>query len=98
MPDTHTKGGAPKFRRGKGCKKCGQSGYFGRVAIYEQFVINDRIKTLISQGETLHKIKEEAGKDGFQTLFQSALNKVRDGMTTLDEAFSVCATQAEMME
>ena len=87
-----------KFRRGKGCKKCGQSGYLGRIAIYEQFVISDKIKTLVAEEATMTQLKQEALKEGFQTLLQSALNKVRDGMTTLDEAFSVCATQSETME
>jgi len=90
--------GAWKFRRGIGCKKCGQSGYFGRVAIYEQFVISDKIKSHIAEGATIRQVKDAAEKEGLQTLFQSALNKVRDGMTTLDETFSVCATQAELME
>ena len=42
--------------------------------------------------------KQAARKEGLQTLLQSALNKVREGVTTLDEAFSVCATQSEMFE
>ena len=94
---SHEKG-SWKFRRGKGCRRCGQSGYFGRVAIYEQFVISERIKTLIAEDLSAQQIRQEAQKEGLQTLLQSALNKVRDGMTTLDEAFSVCATQSEMME
>ena len=88
------------FRRGRGkdCKHCGQSGYFGRIAIYEQFVISDRIKAMIAEGAKLHEIKQAAQEEGLHTLLQSALNKVRDGVTTLEEAFSVCATQSEMLE
>ena len=87
-----------KFRRGKGCRRCGQSGYFGRIAIYEQFVITDAIKALVADGAKLHEVRQAAQREGLQTLLQSALNKVRDGVTTLDEAFSICATQSEMME
>ena len=91
--------GAPwKFRQGIGCKRCGQSGYYGRVAIYEQFVITERVKRLMAEGATVGQIALAATQDGLQTLLQSALHTVRDGVTTLDEAFSVCATQSEMLE
>ena len=83
-----------KFLRGKGCKRCGESGYLGRIAIYEQFLLTDKVKALITGGASIHQVKQEAGREGLQTLLQSALNKVRDGVTTLDEAFSVCATQS----
>ena len=91
-------GSAWKFRKGKGCKRCGNSGYYGRIAIYEQFVVGDTVKTLLADGAAMGQIKQAARKDGLQTLLHSALNKVRDGVTTLDEAFSVCATQSEMFE
>jgi len=91
-------GASWKFQRGAGCKHCAQSGYFGRIAIYEQFVISDAIKTLIAEGATAHQLKQAAQRDGLQTLLQSSLNKVRAGTTTLEEAFSVCATQSELFE
>ncbi len=91
-------GAAWTFRRGTGCTRCGQSGYFGRIAIYEQFVISDAVKALIGQGAPMQQIKQAAQQDGLQTLLQSALNKVRAGVTTLEEAFSVCATQSELFE
>ena len=87
-----------KFRQGAGCKHCGQTGYFSRVAVYEQFIFNDRVKALVAAGATIGELREEAVRGGFQTLLQSALNKVRVGVTTLEEALSVCATQSEMVE
>ncbi len=86
------------FRRGTGCRHCGQTGYFGRVALYEQFLITDKIKALIAEGAKLHEVRQAAARDGFQTLLQSGLTKARDGVTTLEEIFSVCATQAELLE
>ena len=86
------------FLRGTGCQRCGQAGYFGRIAIYEQFVITESIKALIAEGAKLHEITRHAQREGLQILLQSALNKVRNGITTLDEAFSVCGTQAETLE
>ena len=90
--------GAWKFRRGVGCERCGHSGYRGRIAVYEQFVISEKVRNLIAEGSCLSAVKDLAQKEGLQSLFESALNKVREGVTTLDEAFSICATQSEMME
>ena len=88
--------GAPfQFYRGKGCTRCGQTGYFGRVAIYEQFVISETIRDLVSERARLTEIRKQAQQEGLQTLLQSSLNKVREGVTTLEEAFSVCVTQRE---
>ena len=84
------------FRRGKGCPHCEGTGYFGRVAIYEQFVLTDAIKTLLAEGAKMHEVRRQAQKEGLQSLLQSALRKVREGVTTLDEALSVCSTQSEM--
>lgn len=92
------KEGTWNFCRGKGCGRCGQSGYRGRIAVYEQFLISDRIKNLIAEGVNLNSIRQQARQEGLQTLLESALNKVREGMTTLDEALSVCGTQAEIWE
>jgi len=86
-----------KFRRGSGCRRCGNTGYYGRIAVYEQFVISDTIKALIAEGAKLHQVRQAAQQEGLQTLLQSALNKVREGVTTLEDAFSVCATQAELL-
>ncbi len=97
---THTTAGNKsstwKFVKGTGCKRCGDSGYYGRIAIYEQFVLSDAVKTLMAEGVPIGQIKKQARQEGLQTLWESALNKVRAGMTTLEEAFSVAATQSEL--
>ncbi len=87
-----------KFLKGKGCKRCGETGYFGRVSVYEQFLLTEKVKALISRGAALQEVHHLAQQEGLQTLLQSALNKVRDGITTLDEALSICGTQTEMGE
>jgi type II secretory ATPase GspE/PulE/Tfp pilus assembly ATPase PilB-like protein len=86
------------FRRGKGCPRCGGSGYKGRVAVYEQFVIQDTIRALISDRAPMGTLKKKAAENGLTTLFQSALMKVKDGVTTPEEAFSICSTQSELFE
>jgi type II secretory ATPase GspE/PulE/Tfp pilus assembly ATPase PilB-like protein len=86
-----------KLRKGRGCIKCGHTGYRGRIAVYEQFMLSDDIKQLVSSHAPLNVIMEASKKEGQPSLFESALNKTVDGVTTLDEAFSICAAQKEAL-
>jgi type IV pilus assembly protein PilB len=72
--------------RGKGCKNCKQSGYLGRMGIFELFLINEKIKQLISEKAPAQMIRQ-AAKDatGMISLREDGLHKVRKGMTTLEE-------------
>ncbi len=78
-------------KRGKGCKTCNKTGYKGRVALYEVMVLSDALKELVLQGASTAELKVEAIRLGMATLRRSGLNKVRDGMTTLDEILRVTA-------
>jgi len=71
--------------RGKGCDKCNNIGYKGRVGIYEVMIINDEIRQLILMREPAHIIKEKAEEMGMITLREAALRKVVRGLTTLEE-------------
>ncbi len=71
--------------RGEGCDVCNKTGYKGRVALYEVMPIKDEIKELVLQGASVMDIKKTAVGLGMQTLRMSGLQKIRDGMTTLDE-------------
>jgi len=75
--------------RPKGCPKCNQIGYRGRIAIGEVLVINEQIKELINQKASFIKIRELAVAGGMQTLFDSAMRKVEAGITSFAEALSV---------
>ncbi len=74
--------------KGKGCEVCGQSGYKGRVAIYEVMDMTAGLKEIILKEGSADDIKRQAIKDGMKTLRMSALTKVAQGETTLDEAVS----------
>lgn len=75
--------------KGKGCDICSHTGYKGRIAIYEVMPVGDEIKELILQGASATEIKKTAAKSGMNTLRQSALNKLREGLTTVDETIRV---------
>lgn len=75
--------------RPKGCPKCNQIGYKGRVAIGEVLVINEPIRELINQRASFLKIREVAVANGMQSLFESAIRKVEAGITSFEEALSV---------
>ncbi len=75
--------------RAKGCAKCNHIGYKGRYCIAETMVINEEIQDLINQRASFHKIKEVARASGMQTLYESAIEKVEQGLISLEEAFAV---------
>jgi len=79
-------------KRGRGCRICGNTGYKGRIALYEVMAVNDPLKDLILQGSSTAELKSEAIRLGMVTLRRSGLNKVAEGMTTLEEILRVTAS------
>ena len=75
--------------RPRGCSKCNQIGYKGRICIAEVMVIDDALRRLITQRASYEKIKEVACSSGMQTLYASGLKKVEAGITSLAEVLSV---------
>jgi len=72
--------------RGKGCKNCKQSGYYGRLGIFELLLLNERMKQLISEKARAQIIGETAKETtGMVSLREDGLRKVLKGMTTLGE-------------
>lgn len=80
-----------KIYAGAGCARCRQTGYKGRVGVYELFVPDDETLDAISRGVTLQEIRRLAVAGGMKTLLQDGLEKVAAGTTTLDEIWSVAA-------
>ena len=81
-------GGFPTFC-GKGCPNCNQTGYKGRIAIYEVMVMYESLKEMVLRGASVAELKREAVKLGMSTLRMSALQKVREGQTTIEETVRV---------
>ena len=71
--------------KGTGCGRCSNTGYKGRVALYEVMPIQDEIRELILQGASAMEIKKEAMRLGMKTLRQTALTKLKEGITTVEE-------------
>ena len=77
---------------GRGCGSCNGTGYRGRLAIYEVMVMHEGIKELILRNASVVELKREAVKLGMSTLRMSALQKVREGLTTIEETVRVTDT------
>ena len=75
--------------KGRGCATCSQTGYKGRAAIYEVMPITREVKDLILQAAPPAEIAKVARDQGMSTLRESALQKVVDGVTTLEEVLRV---------
>ena len=71
--------------RGKGCGTCNGTGYKGRVGLYEVMEINDDLRELILIGASSLELKKKAIENGMITLRASGLQKLRDGVTTMEE-------------
>ncbi len=76
----------PRFAYGRGCKQCKQSGYLGRIGIFELLVVNETVKRLISEKASSYAIREAARQTaGLLSLREDGLLKVLKGMTTREE-------------
>ncbi len=77
---------------GQLCKKCGGSGYKGRVGVYEVMRVTERLQQYITEGAPSEQIKEIAVEEGMNTLLAYSLNLVKEGHTTLEEVERVTFT------
>ena len=77
--------------KGAGCGNCSETGFKGRIAVYEVMVASETLKEFVLNGASSTEIKREAIRGGMSTLRRSVLNKVLEGTTTLAEVFRVSA-------
>ncbi|MGE4609077.1 MAG: type IV-A pilus assembly ATPase PilB [Myxococcota bacterium] len=75
--------------KGRGCRNCSDTGFKGRLAVYEVMPIQEELKEFILNGASSLEIKREAMRLGMQTLRQSALKKLEEGTTTLSEVLRI---------
>jgi type IV pilus assembly protein PilB len=71
--------------KGQGCATCNHTGYKGRIGLYEVMEINDELRELILIGASALELRKKAIEDGMINLRESGLQKIRDGVTTIEE-------------
>ena len=83
----------PKLSRGKGCARCNNIGYYGRIGIYEVFDVKPELRDLILQYNSPGLVKNKAIELGMTTLYQSGMKKVLQGLTTVEEVLRISAEE-----
>jgi type II secretory ATPase GspE/PulE/Tfp pilus assembly ATPase PilB-like protein len=81
----------PRFFRGKGCQRCFNLGYSGRLGISENLVLTSQIREMILSGAQEHVLKRQARKEGMKTLREDGMRAALAGLTTLEEVLRVTA-------
>jgi type IV pilus assembly protein PilB len=78
---------APKVKifKGRGCQTCNNTGYKGRVGVYEVMEISESLREMILTGASTLDLKKQAIQEGMLTLRGSGLQKLREGLTTIEE-------------
>ena len=71
--------------KGKGCPICSNTGYKGRVGLYEVMPMKEEVKELVLSRASTSEVKKEAMRLGMKTLRQSGIMKIREGVTTIEE-------------
>ncbi len=81
--------GTQILQRGKGCRECRQTGYRGRQGIFEIFPLSQRLKTMVAAQSPTSEMRQVAIREGMTTLREDAWKKVKEGVTTYEEALRV---------
>lgn len=82
-----------RFYKGKGCENCNNSGYAGRIGIFEVLQVDEDIKNLILSRADADTIRKKAMEKGMTTMFEDGFQKAIAGKTTLEEIFRVTKQQ-----
>lgn len=77
------------FYRGKGCKNCRNTGYRGRIGIFELLVMDEKIRKMVVSKSSSDQIKKAAIDNRMNTIYLDGLQKVKDGITTIEEVMRV---------
>jgi type IV pilus assembly protein PilB len=77
--------------RGTGCRNCNNTGYKGRIAVYEIMTFNEELREFVLNGASTMELKREAIRQGMKTLRMSAIGKLEEGFTSLEEVVRATA-------
>lgn len=81
------------FYKGKGCKSCSHTGFRGRIGVFEYLTTSSELQDLIGKSPSTKEVFELVRGQGFKTMFEDGLEKVKGGVTTLDELLRVVVPQ-----
>jgi general secretion pathway protein E len=84
-----TNGAEPVLYRGRGCERCGGTGYRGRLAVLELLVLSDAIRQLILRRATIQEIHRAATTEGMRSMYEDGLRKALLGLTSIEEVLRV---------
>jgi type IV pilus assembly protein PilB len=87
-----------EYFRPKGCEDCRGGGYSGRVGLFEVIPILPKLRDMISEGSPLNELRTEARKEKIMLLLDAGLQKVQEGLTSLEEVLSTCAEELDEKE
>ncbi len=86
---------AKEYFRPKGCEACRGSGYKGRVGLFEVVRVTQRLQDMIAEGAGLAALRKEARRQKMMLLADAGVEKVKQGVTSLEEVLSVCMTESD---
>ena len=78
-----------RLHKGRGCTRCRNTGFLGRIGIFELLVPDDDMRDMITAGAPLEKLRAKALELGMKPLFEDGLDKVRNAATTIEEVLRV---------
>jgi type IV pilus assembly protein PilB len=85
---------ATTLYKGRGCERCRQTGYSGRLGIYEMLVLDDTLRDYVTTNPDVNQLRKLCRERGLVTLRDDGLEKVKAGLTTVDEILRVTASAA----
>ena len=78
------------FRRRRGCARCGQTGYRGRVGVFQLLTMSERLEQLAAEKAPREEIERAAVEEGMRTMWEDGVGKVAAGITSVEELARVC--------
>ena len=75
--------------KGKGCSRCNQTGFRGRLAVHETLTFTDSLRQAVLEGKGASELRKMAMAEGMITMYQDGLEKVKLGLTTQEEVVRV---------
>jgi type II secretory ATPase GspE/PulE/Tfp pilus assembly ATPase PilB-like protein len=78
------------FRRRRGCARCGETGYRGRVGVFQLLTMSERLEQLAAEKAPREEIERIAAEEGMRTMWEDGVGKVAAGITSVEELARVC--------